>query len=71
MGKIVKGMALSAAACSVVIAGGYKIPEQSLNSMALSSAYVAHTTGADTNYFNPANMAFMDADKSYVEGGFK
>ncbi len=69
MGKLVKGLALSVVASSVVMAGGYKIPEQSLNSMALSAAYVAHTSGADTNYFNPANMAFMDADKSYVEGG--
>lgn len=69
MGKITKSLALSAIASSVVLAGGYKIPEQSLNSMALSSAYVAHTTGADTNYFNPANMSFMDADKSYVEAG--
>jgi long-chain fatty acid transport protein len=67
MGKIVKGLALSAAACSVVMAGGYKIPEQSLNLMALSAAYVAHTSGADTNYYNPANMAFMD-EKQYIEG---
>ena len=69
MGKIVKGLALSAVASSVVMAGGYKIPEQSINSMALSAAYVAHTSGADTNYHNPANMAFMTADRSYVEGG--
>ncbi len=67
MGKTVKGLALSAIASSVVMAGGYKIPEQSLNSMALSAAYVAHTTGADTVYANPANMAFMD-EKQYVEG---
>ncbi len=69
MGRMVKGLTLSAIASSVVMAGGYKIPEQSLNSMALGAAYVAHTTGADTNYYNPANMSFMDADKSYVEGG--
>jgi long-chain fatty acid transport protein len=67
MGRLVKGLALSAVASSLVMAGGYKIPEQSLNSMALGAAYVAHTTGADTVYFNPANMAFM-ADKQYVEG---
>jgi long-chain fatty acid transport protein len=66
---MVKGLALSTITSSVVMAGGYKIPEQSLNSMALSAAYVAHTTGADTNYFNPANMAFMDGSKRYVEGG--
>ncbi len=68
MSKLVKGLALSAIASSVVMAGGYKIPEQSLNSMALGAAYVAHTTGADTAYFNPAAMAFME-DKQYVEGG--
>jgi long-chain fatty acid transport protein len=63
--KMIKTLALSAVASSVVIAGGYKVPEQSLNSMALGAAYVAHTTGADTAYFNPANMAFM-ADKQYM-----
>jgi len=67
MKKTVKGLVLSAVAASVAMAGGYKIPEQSLNSMALGAAYVAHTTGADTNYFNPANMSFM-GEKSYVEG---
>ena len=65
--KLVKGLALSAVASSVVMAGGYKIPEQSINSMALGAAYVAHTMGADTAYYNPANMAFM-ADKQYAEG---
>ena len=69
MEKTVKGLALSAVASSVVMAQGYRIPEQSLNSMALSAAYVAHTTGADTAYYNPANMSFMNAEKSYVEGG--
>lgn len=67
MSRLVKGLALSAVVSSVVMAGGYKIPEQSLNSMALGAAYVAHTMGADTAYYNPANMAFM-ADKQYVEG---
>jgi long-chain fatty acid transport protein len=37
---------------------GYKIPEQSLNGMALSAAYVANANGADASYYNPANMAF-------------
>jgi long-chain fatty acid transport protein len=69
MGRLVKGLALSAVASSVVMAAGWKIPEQSLNSMALAAAYVAHTTGADTAYHNPANMSFMNAEKSYVEGG--
>ena len=67
MGRLVKGLALSAVASSMIMAGGYKLPEQSINSMALAAAYVAHTTGADAAYYNPANMSFM-GDKQYVEG---
>ena len=62
-----KIIALSVIASGLLVAGGYKIPEQSLNSMALGAAYVAHTSGADTAYYNPANMAFMD-EKQYMEG---
>jgi len=51
---------LSFVASSVLMAGGYKIPETSLNSVALSAANVAHTIGADAAYYNPANMVFMD-----------
>ena len=68
MKTLVKSLVISAAASSAVMAGAYKIPEQSINSMALGAAYVAHTSGADTAYYNPANMAFME-DKQYVEGG--
>jgi long-chain fatty acid transport protein len=50
------------------MAGAYKVPEQSINSMALGAAYIAHTEGADTAYFNPANMAFME-NKQFVEAG--
>ncbi|MCF6339258.1 MAG: outer membrane protein transport protein [Sulfurimonas sp.] len=49
---------------SVLMAGGYKIPELSLNSTALSSANIAHTTGADAAYYNPANMVFMKDENS-------
>lgn len=59
---------LSLLTSSILLAGAYKIPEQSLNSMALGAAYVAHTDGADTAYFNPANMAFM-SDKQFMEAG--
>lgn len=45
-------------ACSLY-AGGYKIPETSLNGVSLSAANVAHSTSADAAYYNPANMAFM------------
>lgn len=41
-------------------ASGFKINEQSLKSVALSSAYVAAAYGADSSYFNPANMGFLD-----------
>jgi long-chain fatty acid transport protein len=63
--KLTRTIGLSIAATIVVTAGGYKIPEQSLNSMALGAAYVAHTTEADSAYFNPANMSFME-DKHFV-----
>ena len=59
---------LSIVASSMLVAGGYKIPEQSLNSNALGAAYVAHTMGADSAYFNPANMSFME-DKQYFTAG--
>ncbi len=68
MKNIKKIVTLSFTASSILVAGGYKIPEQSLNSMALGAAYVAHTSGADTAYFNPAAMSFM-VDKQYVEAG--
>ena len=44
---------------SSLFAGGYKIPETSLNSVALGAATVAHASGADAAYYNPANMVFM------------
>ena len=53
----------SAIAASTLMASGYKIPEQSLNSTALAGAYVSNTTAADAAYFNPANMAFMSTEK--------
>jgi len=69
MNRIVKSITLSTMASSVLMAGGYKIPEQSLNSMAKAGANVAYTTGADSSYDNPANMSFLDESKSYLEGG--
>ncbi len=51
---------------AALIAGGYKIPETSLNSVALGAATVAHSGGADAAYYNPANMAFM-RDENVVE----
>ena len=54
---------------SSAFASGYRIPEQSLNSTALSSAYVAHALSADAAYYNPANMSWM-GQKTMIEGGF-
>ena len=63
-----KTLLLSITTSSFLMAGAYKVPEQSVNSMALGAAYVAHTDGADTAYYNPANMAFME-DKQFTEVG--
>jgi len=55
-----------------LMAGGYKIPENSINSMALSAAYVANAHGADAAYFNPAAMVFneeggsMEVNLTYI-----
>ena len=54
--RVVTLLSLSAA---TLLASGYRIPEQSLNSVALSAAYVAGANGADASYYNPANMSFM------------
>lgn len=51
-------------AAGPAFASGYRIPEQSLNSVALSNAYVASTPSADASYYNPANM-------SWLEGGWQ
>ena len=61
MTKVAMALGLSAATLS---ASGWRIPENSLNSVALSAAYVASANGADASYFNPANMAFMDEGSS-------
>ncbi len=60
---------LSIITSTFLVAGAYKLPEQSVNSTALSAAYVAHTMGADTAYFNPANMAFLSSNKAMMEVG--
>lgn len=54
---------------SLVFASGYRIPEQSLNATALSSAYVAHANRADAAYYNPANMSWLEKG-TLVDGGF-
>lgn len=56
-------------AVSALFAGGYNIPEKSVNAVALSSAVVAHSSGVDTAYYNPANISFMN-DGSQMELDF-
>lgn len=45
---------------------GYRIPEQSIDSTGKSGANIASATNADTTYFNPANMSWVE-DKGMVE----
>jgi len=41
-------------------ASGYRIPEQSADSVAKAGAHIASATGADASYYNPANMSFAE-----------
>ena len=51
---------ISLVTSSMLLAGGYKIPEQSTNAVALGAANVAHNQdNADAAYYNPAKMVFM------------
>lgn len=45
---------------STLFGAGYKIPEQSTDSMALSASNIAKSFGADAAYYNPANMIFLE-----------
>ncbi len=73
MKKIVSVLAMA----SVFIAGsafasGYRIPEQSADSMAKAGANIASASGPDTAYYNPANLSWMtggwqiEADLNYI-----
>jgi len=64
--KVAALLGLSAVTLS---ASGFRIPEQSLNSTALSAAYVASANGADASYYNPANMVWNE-DASEIEMAF-
>ena len=66
MRNIIKVTTLSLVAAGTLYAGGYKIPETSLNAIALSAANVAHSHGAENAYSNPANMVFME-NKQNIE----
>jgi len=66
MKNIIKVTTLSLVAAGTLYAGGYKIPETSLDAIALSAANVAHSHGAENAYSNPANMVFME-NKQNIE----
>ena len=64
---------MSLVASSVLMAGGFKIPETSTNAVALGAANIAHNhENADAAYYNPAKMVFMqdknafEADMTYI-----
>jgi len=60
------------AAVAALVAGsnawgaGYRIPEQSVNSLAKAGANIASADTADASYFNPANMGWLE-DRGYLE----
>ena len=63
-----KKILLSTILCSTVaFSSAYRLPENSINSVALSGAYIANAKNADSSYYNPANMVFND-NKAYFEG---
>lgn len=62
---------LSIAVSASLMAGGYAIPESSINATALSAAYVAASHGADAAYYNPAAMVYNDdAELLEVDGTY-
>ena len=59
-------VSISIVTSTLLFGAAYKIPEQSARSVALAGAYVAAAKDADTSYFNPANMSFME-DGNFFE----
>lgn len=69
MKKKISVLALS----SVLITGSawaaaYRIPEQSVDSVAKAGANIASSLGADASYYNPANMSWTKNDAWQFEG---
>lgn len=61
MKKSISLLALaSILAAGSAYASGYRIPEQSPDSVAKAGAHIASATGADSAYYNPANMAWAE-----------
>ncbi|MBU1234903.1 MAG: OmpP1/FadL family transporter [Proteobacteria bacterium] len=69
MKKKISVLALS----SILITGSawaaaYRIPEQSVDSVAKAGANIASSMGADASYYNPANMSWVKKDAWQFEG---
>jgi len=67
-----RSIVISAVASATLMAGGYAIPESSINATALSAAYIANAHGADAAYYNPAAMVYnedanlLEVDMTYI-----
>ena len=62
MKKVISVIAVASLfAAGSAFASGYRIPEQSIDSTAKAGANIASATKADTTYYNPANMSWIDA----------
>ena len=57
---------LSLIVTSTLFGAGYQIPSNSVSAIALSTANIANAHGADTSYYNPANM-FYNNSKHEIE----
>lgn len=60
-------LTLSLILSSALFGAGYQVPNNSVNSAALATAYVANANGADAAYYNPANMVY-NGDNHEIEG---
>ena len=56
-------------AVNFACASGFKIPEQSGDSVAMATSNIAYSFGADAAYYNPANMVFMHAGHEFALSG--
>ncbi|HHD64436.1 MAG TPA: aromatic hydrocarbon degradation protein [Desulfobulbaceae bacterium] len=68
--KSIVAVVAALAVSGTAYGSGYRIPEQSVDSVAKAGANVAYTTGADASYYNPANMSWLE-DRGYLEGNLE
>ena len=53
-------------AVNFACASGFKIPEQSGDSVAMATSNIAYSFGADAAYYNPANIVFMPVNHEFA-----